>query len=55
MKKIRHSFSIRVNERESRIIDELKNPPYHINMSNFLREKILNLYCELKNGKSNKK
>ena len=55
MGKIRHSFSIRVGEKESKMIDELKSSPYHINMSNFLREKIIEFYCETKNGKINKK
>lgn len=55
MKKIRHSFSIRIGEKESKMIDELKDSPYHINMSNVLREKICLFYQEIKNGKINRK
>ena len=54
MKKIRHSFSIRVNEEESKMIDELKSSPYHINMSNLLRDEIKKSYYRIKNEKVNK-
>lgn len=55
MNKTRHSFSIRVGEKESKMIDELKKPPYYINMSELLRGKIIEFYYEIKNGKINKK
>lgn len=55
MKKTRHSFSIRVNEEESRMIDELKNTPYHINMSNLLRDKIRQFYKKVKNEEVDKR
>jgi hypothetical protein len=54
MKKIRHSFSIRINEEESKMIDELKDTPYHINMSNLLRDEIRKFYKRTKNGKADK-
>ena len=53
--KIRHSFSIRVTEKENQMIDELKSHPYYINMSEFLREQIKIFYLKVKNGKTESK
>jgi len=55
MEKIRHSFSIRVNEEESKMIDELKKEPYHINMSNLLRDEIRKFYYRIKHEKTDKR
>ena len=54
MNKTRHSFSIRVGKKESKMIDELKKPPYYINMSELLRDYIKEFYSRVKNEKINR-
>jgi len=49
----RNSFSIRIGNREEKMIYELKTKPYYINMSEYLRGSIENLYYE-KTGKKEK-
>ena len=52
-KTIRHSFSIRIGEEESKMIDELKKDPYYVNMSELLRGQIRKFYLKIKNEKQN--